>query len=330
MADDQSQGKVEAAVEDLQKKETTQTERSKTVDNRLNDYFAPAEEKPQSTVPIEQKPTEEPKEPTETKADDEAEALQNSKNPERTKAYIEKLKSEIEELRSSKKPDPALGESVFDALHPERQVEEELLRQGINPDQQLPQPQMQSQPTPYLNPSQVQNIQRQFVDENGNVDIEGLNRALYQANQQAFMATQRLQTVEQKLARIEESTQVRDAHAQFPEIDPQSPKFNRQAFELVRDRIFRNKVMGVNATLTQVAKDIVPMFQTKPVDTKAVSQEAVENYKRTQEARNQGPFESGRGEDRQDVSIDDLRKMSRGRGISADKAIGERLKRLGI
>lgn len=311
------------------------------VDSRLDAYFNPpaqpaAEaEKPQEPMPSsEQKPadvvSQSAPEPATQTVDEEREALSNSKNPERTKSYIEKLKRERDEAlaKSQTQSLPTqtsedYGSSVYDSLRPKVPVP------------QIPQPPIDMSQFNSLNPQQAQTIRQQFVDENGNVDINGLNQALFQANQQAQLAYQAVQREREARIRAEETREVREAHTQHPELDPlNKDKFNPNLFNLVKDRLTRNMVEGVNIPLSQVAAQIkqeigyqAPVTQTP----KQIEEQAVERYKQTQQARNQGPFESGRGEPRADgPTLDDLRQATRGRGPTADRALAERLKRLGI
>lgn len=307
-----------------------------TIEERLNAYHvaeagpkADEVKQPAPTPSAEQKPAEEEVKAPEVPVtvDEEKVALENSKNPERTKEYIDKLKRELQEARTPKAPvvedKENYGESAFAPFQaPVQEPVVPSFNGSVN--------------APYLNPQQVQNIRNQFVDAQGNVDINGLNQALNQANMSAYEARQKVQTLEQKLARFEENAQVKEAHAQYPEIDPlNKEKFDKKLYGLVRDRLLYNMYRGTKETLLEVARDIVGVKQSAPVaqvpDNKEVGAKAVEDYKRAQAARNQGPFESGRGESRQeDATIDELRKASRGKGQSADAAIGERLKRLGI
>lgn len=299
-------------------------DRQHEVDDRLESYFKP-EVSEQTQQPTEDAQPQEPM-PSSDNTDvnnDEKEALDNSKNPERTKAYIDKLKGEIEQLKSSSVSDQNVdtqdfGTSVFDAFHP-KPVEVP----------QSPTPSAPTVQTPYLNPQQVQNIKGQFVDAEGNVDIEGLNRALIGANQQAYDATQRVQSLEQKLQKIEENDQVREAHAQHPEIDPSKKEtFDKKLFELVRDRLLRNMYEGKQQRLADVVSEVKGMFPQ--VNVTQVKQEAVDKYKATQQARNQGPFETGSANRLPQNDLDDLRKATRKGGQTGDIALAQRLKALGI
>lgn len=315
----------------------------KSLDDRLDSYFqdqSPREAEPakqpeptpssnQEAAEVEnvQAPSVETTPPQGT-VNEEQEALENSKNPERTKAYIDKLKKELEEARSQKsEPQPETGvdygTSVFDSFRPQVQ----------QPQPEVPQaPPVNAKQYTGLNPLQVEAITKQFVDKEGNVDIDGLNRALSDANQRANAATQRVQSVEEKLARFEETQQLKEAYAVFPQLDPLNKgQFDPKLYELVRDRLLRNMYEGKPQSLLHVAQDITGVIRsTPPVNEAQVREQAVNEYKQIQQNRNQGPIEQGRGEPRQQAeSYDDLRARTRresARSISST-ALDERLKR---
>ncbi len=309
-----------------------------SIDERLANYHAPqqAEEvkPPEATPASEQKPAEVakelPKEEVKPNLEEveEQEALANSKNPKRTKEYIDKLKSKLKEATAPK--EEPKGESAFDIFHPERNVNTEP-EQPVQP--QTPFIPSQRVATPYLNPLQVQNITNQFIDQNGNVDINGLNGALQRANYDAYQARLETQSLRKQIERIEETQQVKEAHANHPEIDPQNrDKFDKNLFNLVTDRLLKNMFQGKKESLNQVTKEIKDEIRYQaPVSTQALKDEGVKEYQARERARQQGPFEEGHGEERLDQeTLTELRKQSRGRGPTADAAIGKRLKALGI
>jgi hypothetical protein len=304
-----------------------------SIDDRLNALISPSTEE-QKTVDANQESMPDSKveavtpqvsEPVK-EVDEEAEALANSKNPERTKGYIEKLKSQINDLKAPKQEvdTTKYGENIFDVFHPEKNVTTEPTP--------MPAPQVQA---PYLNPQQVQNLTQQFVDADGNVDIQGLNKAILDANQNAYQANQRFQSLEQKIARSEETAQAREAHALYPEIDPlNKEKFNPKLYEAVTDRTMRYYATGQlagyggNVRLVDIAKQIIG--EQPQVNPQQIEQEAIKKYEETKKARNQGPFESSSGERQPENTLDDLRKQTRRGGEAGDKALEARLKALGI
>jgi hypothetical protein len=261
-------------------------ERSKTADARLEKFFesrvedSQPEPKPSSNQTTDETPIEETHEVetkvSEPETDDlvpqepsEEEALENSKNPERTRAYIEKLKEQIKKKEQEEQIEPVnYGESVFDQFHPQEQN---------TPPQTVP--------TPYLNPLQKENFVQQYVDQDGNVDINGLNKALSDSNKLAYEAMLRAEEVEMRQARIEETNEVREAHSQYPEIDPgRKDKFDSVLFDLVSARMAKQIREGKRGRFIDVVSQV-----KSELDIRYAPQPA-----KVQEARKpQGPFESG-------------------------------------
>jgi len=277
-----------------------QTAQGLSIEERLQTVTTqPAEEKQPSPMPSEEKPAEvvqeTPQENHELKTEDEEQvALENSKNPERTKAYIEKLKAQLKEKETPKQD----YSSVFD----------------VPVDQQV---------IPNLNPQQVNAITNQYIDENGNVDVSGLNKALQEANDRAFLATQEVENIRMRVTKWEENQQAREAHAVYPEIDPTKKEtFDPGFYEMVRDRIIRNRVTGKQQTLLEAASDIAKYYKPSQKE-EVVKKEAVEQYRKAQEARQQGPLEVGRGQQRtQGPDLSELRERTR---HGDDDAFFERL-----
>jgi hypothetical protein len=324
----------------------TDTSKGKTIEERLNDFHSPApikadavkqpeampapEQKPAEPLKVEEAPKEEAQpsvavetaEPkVEQPVDEEAEALANSKNPERTKAYIEKLKAKLRDKEETVKAPPIPEEnygSVFDVFHPQQPVA----------------PQVQQQPVQYLNQNQVQSIRQNYIAPDGTVDIEGLNKALYQAEQRALQAEQRVRANEERVQRFEENQQVRETYAVHPELDPlRKESFNPSFWKAVRDRKVSDFAYGKNRSLLEIANEIKREIggMMPKVDVKQVEAQVMKKTEEVKQARNQGPFESGRGDAKGTTeSYDQLRARTRKKGAEGDRALSERLKRAGI
>ena len=291
------------AVSNIHNKLDAQNEKAKhqeDVSERLDKIVSPkVEDKQPEPTPSSSKSTEQPK--TEAKAEevrkdvtsptedvDEQEALANSKNPERTKKYIDSLKEKLKEKETPiETPEVDLKEfgSVFDGVYPAG-----VPATPTNPYPTVP----QQPPTPYLQPNQQQNIVQQFIDPQGNVDVQGLNNALISANRQAYEAKQSAQNTELKIAQIEQNNQNREMKARFPEMDPiQKDKFDPMLFNAVKDRLVRNMWEGKRKELVDVVSDIV---KERGVQTKQEEKQVEEKQQVAQEQRRQGPLESGGGE----------------------------------
>ena len=238
---------------------------------------------------------------------------------ERTREQFEKLKAKLaaaEAKANTKADNTQYGDSVFDTFRPKQPVQ-----QPVNPGNYT-----------HLNQNQVDAIANQFVDSEGNVDINGLNKALSQANQNSQQAIQRAQSAEDRLMRYEETQQVREAHAVHPELDPSSKEFNPEFFEAVKDRLLRNMYEGKEQTLLNVANSLKKTVTT-PVNLDKVKSEAVTEYKTTQQNRIQGPIESGKGETRSNSgNLQELRLNSRKENVLTGNtpSLDERLRNVGV
>lgn len=354
---DNTQKGVEEVQQELAEQGKQLAEKDATTGDRLDKWFATQErqlpEQPQSAEGKQPEPTpsseepkaekaqEEEKSPVQTSVVTEEEALDNSKNPERTREYIERLQAENKRLKEEKRK--AYGQSVFDDLRGGQEPTPAQNQYPSNvpqyvPPIQLPHPSAQQYVG--LNQPQIDNIVQQFVDPQGNVDINGLNNALRTANQRAIIAEQQAisasrmaQTANQNIIRYEEDQQVREAHAAVPDIDPLSKDFDPELFELVKDRIFRNMQTGKQERLVDIARSLKKLrAREERVETKEVQKaqdEAVEKYKEAQKQRNQGPIEMGKGQDRQSIALDDLKQRTRKGGLE-NSALDTRLRAAGI
>ena len=268
---------------------------------------------------------------------------------ERTKEQFNKLLEENRRLKQEKKQ---YGSSVFDEFRkgqaaPQQPQVDPSLAQATGVVPQVPQiPQItlpypgttQPQANQFggLSQQQVDTITQQFVASDGTVDIQGLNHALVTANQRALAAERQAQLAaiqarqaRENIERFEEDQQVREAHAEVPEIDPSSKHFDQDLFELVRDRLLKNMWDGKKERLVDVAKAIKKFkVTTAPVNVEKAKEEAVTQYKQAQAARDQMPLESGVGQQRT-MSFEDARKVTRRGGLD-NPALDERMRRAGI
>lgn len=279
------------------------------------------EQKPQAPMPSAQQTTDassaEPKQgQAEVQSEDDLALPENAS--ERTKEQFEKLKARLKE-----KEEALAKASAQPKTEPEFDSVLDEFRLPPNSQQTAP-PVVE---TPNVPQQQIADIQRRFIDAEGNVDVNGLNNALLQAEANARKAQELAYKTQEQLARIEETRQVKEAHKAHPEIDPRSDKFDKKLYGLVRDRLLRNMYQGKNISLVDTVAEIKADIgvQVKPEE---VAQKAVSEYREKQERRNQGPFEPGRGAGRDTVSdSEDLRSRTM-RGDS--QAVAERLKKLGI
>lgn len=292
--------------------EPTQVQ-GESLESRIEKASTPDPSATPDTIPTAPAPAEENQpapapsaEQTNTEPSEEAQALESSKNPERTKAYIDKLKAERDELRSRVTPPGHYGTSVFD-----------------QPKQEVPVA-PQGQPD-FM--QQVLNTQ-QFVDAEGNVDVVGLNQAIQQSNDRALLAQQEAAQARDAWVKFEQTQQAKEAHAAHPQLDPTKKEtFDPRFFELVKDRMIRNHYERKSQSLLDVANEIASVY-TPPQALAKAKEETAQQLAKATVKRQQGPIEPGHGQTRETVSdYQDLRNRTM---QGDDAAFQARLKALGI
>lgn len=167
---------------------------------------------------------------------DEKEALDNSKNPERTKEYINKLKEQNKELKN-------YNENVLDSL---------VTKTPTLEVPQWPAPVITNvipQNFPGLSQGQINETFKGLVDENGYVDsgllIEKLNEQKERNEQlQRQLAETKTETqkTNQRLDDFERNEIMRNVHNKFPKLNPSNvdeklpgeQRFNSGLWEYVR------------------------------------------------------------------------------------------------
>lgn len=160
-----------------------------------------------------------------------------------------------------------------------------------------------------------------YVDEEGNVDIARLNKDLKEAKMSALEAKALAQ-------KAREDLEVREAHMKHPYLNPQSPEFDPNFFDLVKDRILRQKFYeNKTVSLGEVADQVIS-FYTPSSKKSAESAKAIEDYKKAQsQIANNAPLANSNRARQEGPSLDDLRARTR---AGDSKALLERLKNIGI
>lgn len=154
---------------------------------------------------------------------------------ERTKAEFEKLKEHNKKL----------AEENALLKGPQRPKETSVL-DGI-----LPIPQTQN----YLQPGQAEQIAQSYVDSDGYVDVDAVQKAIATANKAAKDANDRAQRVEERVARYEQNDEVKKAHSMFPALDPYNENFDQKFYDLVRNELLGQMVKG-EQDLVKAAKKV--------------------------------------------------------------------------
>jgi hypothetical protein len=208
---------------------------------------------------------------------------------ERTREQFNKLKSQLAEERSKNQPKPETsrkpkGASVFDEIRPRYQGQD--LNQVAS-----------AQNYQNLNQQQVNSVVQQYIDEEGNVDVNGLNQALVDANRQASMAAHEARMAREQISRYEETQQVKEAHTAYPQLDPNNEQFDPHFYKLVRNEMMANFVNGQDKPFVEVAQEISNYYKGS-LSPEKIREEAINDYKQVQAARQQGPIEDGAGQER--------------------------------
>jgi len=167
----------------------------------------------------------------------------------------------------------------------------------------------------------IQSSDTEYVDEEGNVDIKKLNADIKAAKMSALEA--------KRLAeQAREEYEIREAHTKHPYLDPQNSEFDPAFFELVKDRVLRQRYYeGKNIPLSKIA-DEVSSYYKPSVNVQIEQKKAVDEYKKAQsQITNSAPITSSTGRRQEGTNLEDLRARTQAGDLSA---IRERLKALGI
>lgn len=250
-----------------------------------------------------QEPVEEVEEPTEE------DALENSKNPERTKEYIEKLKEDKKEVE--KKYEDAL----------------ESLKPKNVPQPQAPLPEFDS-----LSKDQVKSVYDSLVDDKGYIDENILKQELKRQNELVKQMAQENDQLKrqfgaqwQQIKNQQDNTIRREVYEKHPTLNPENENFNPDYWEAVRDKLVSQMVTTGQEDYLGAADKLAKTYEGGEEVKKADKEkfEAGENARRqinaTGGASKQTKLSS--------ADLDDLKKRS----FKGDmEAIGERLKRSGF
>lgn len=162
-----------------------------------------------------------------------------------------------------------------------------------------------------------------YVDEEGNVLIDKLNKDLKSLKMSALEA--------KALAEDAKNTiEVEKAVTKHPYLDPANVDYDPQFVELVKDRLARLQLEGKNASLSLAADEVLRVYKPMNASLKE-REEAVTEYKKNQVAKAQvGAINSGKNI-RVDMTMEDLKaKIYSYNEKDRNFAIQERLKKMGL
>lgn len=216
------------------------------------------EEAATDEAPVEPPEPEEPEEPQETPEPEanEDDALKNSKNPERTKKYIDKLKTEVKEAKKN----------VLDSLMPDNPVVPSF------PEPQYPLPPITNQVPiagqfPGLTQTQVNETFKGLVDENGYVDagllkdtLQGLQSSLAEERKKRENAEQNTQKLGRQFDDFQRNQVMKDVHKEFPMVDPENENFDERMWKYVRNEVVDQWMKGKPTDVMSAARDAHELF----------------------------------------------------------------------
>lgn len=263
------------------------------------------EELAQTEEQVEELSTSE--EPTEEAQEVEPELPEDAK--ERTRKEFEKLKASNAELKRKLDEQQQLP-SVLDYPGMEMpQISPQVRQQYMQP------PTLQM---PQFNQQTPQPIAPRLVDEQGYVNASVLEQQLKQAEQariKAEEAERRAFEAQQRIARFEQDNETKALYQQFPELDPHSESFNRDAYDLVKNELTSQIINTGKRDAIMAAEKMSRYFRTKaPANQKVLEQ------------RKQVTTVSGTQPRIPETDLDELRLRSR----NDSNAVAERLRRLGM
>lgn len=186
------------------------------------------EEQPQEEVTASDKPAEEKGEDSQLPED----------ASERTREQFEKLKQSNKELhdrlRQLEEEKNRPKESVLDSLTPQQQSQLDQLQKD--------------------DPQGADDLLNSIVDSNGYVDVALLKKTLSDATQAAQEAKQQASQAVESLRKYTETEQIKVAHQKYPEMDPNSDKFDPRFYDLVKNELVGQLMQGKRDVVSAAEK----------------------------------------------------------------------------
>lgn len=131
----------------------------------------------------------------------------------------------------------------------------------------------------HLSQRQVEKEAVKFVDSDGYLDEAALNNHLSQLNtkvieseERARRAEERLQQVDKRISTFEQNQEAKELHIAFPELDPNSPSFNEDFYDLTRKEILDQRIRVGTVNAMEAARKMSKHFRKPQVDQQAVAQ----------------------------------------------------------
>lgn len=228
---------------------------------------------------------------------------------ERTRKEFEKLKANNAELKRQ--------------LEERQQIPSVLDYHGLNVPEvsQEVRQQYMPQQVPQFNYQQPQqNIQPepQLVDDQGYVNADVLQarlKKIEEAERRAQEAERRATEAQQRIAKFEQTSEEKVLYQEYPELDPMSESFNREAYDLVKNELTSQIINTGKRDAISAAQKMSKYFRSQQPANKQVI-----------EQRKQATTVSGNQPRQVGTDLDELRMRSR----KDPNAVAERLRRLGM
>jgi len=223
---------------------------------------------------------------------------------EKLKEHNKQLKQENEKLKGTSQPIPSVLDFLSEPAPPVPQYVKDKYATPVAVPTALNQTQTQPQPTP------------QLVNEDGYVNADVLKSQLDQARiarEKAEDAERRAKESEYRIAKFEQDAETKALYRDYPELDPMSESFNKDAYDLVRNELTAQIVNSGKRDAIGAASKLSKYFRT----TQPSNQKVVEQRQQVSASSKTSMRESG-------DSLDELKARN------DDSAIAERLKRLGM
>lgn len=174
---------------------------------------------------------------------------------ERTREQFEKLKQHNKELAEENRRLKGDGsESVFGDLRPKTTVAASQANKQLLKDFNLTLPQSELD---------------KLMDEEGYIDPALLKKALTDSQATAQQALTEAKRMREEFENARETEQVKQAHGEFPLLNPRSTDFNQKFFDAVKNEMMSQMIRG-EKDLVAAARKVAEWFpittSTKPVE----------------------------------------------------------------
>lgn len=220
---------------------------------------------------------------------------------ERTREQFEKLKESNKRLKAQLEANQSPKKTIVDDLFPQNK---------------------QTQQYQNLSQQQVQQATNNFVDAEGYLDADALSSELMRLNKVAQEAQLAAIAARQEIERSQQDEEMRKAHSLYPQLDPESPEFNQDFYDMTKKHVVGQMYEQGRGSLLQAAQAVARLMRV--TESKVKAEQSRENEVQRREQLSSGGSSAKRPSG--NVNLDELRKRS----IAGDMdAISARLKASG-